>query len=65
MDYVNGRACKMAVYIENGRLLINDSWYDHTDEQYKKLLNYFGISVKIESEHGVACNCEECRRGIK
>lgn len=32
MDYVHGRSCKMVVFREDdGRLMISDSWYDHTD----------------------------------
>jgi len=61
MDYVSGRACKMTVYRENGNLLINDNWYDHTDEQYKELLETFNIKLETIKEHGPACNCITCR----
>ena len=39
MDYVKGRACKMIVFRKNNKLLIQDSWYDHTDNQLKELLS--------------------------
>ena len=61
MDYVNGRACKMSVNRKGEKLFIGDSWYDHTNEQFKQLLNHFNIKLEKESEHGLACNCEECR----
>ncbi len=38
MDYVNGRSCKMTVYKVNDKLFINDSWFDHSDEQLNILL---------------------------
>ena len=66
MDYVDGRACKMNVREENGKLVINDSWYDHTDSQLKQLLETFGkeglIEASAPAEHGVACNCAECKK---
>ena len=62
MDYVHGRACKFHVTRRDGKLFIPDSWYDHTDEQYKKLLYSFGIAIpEKEAPHGCACNCENCR----
>lgn len=42
MDYVRGRACKMTVWKENGKLLIVDNWYDHSDLQFEALLKKFG-----------------------
>ena len=45
MDYVNGRACKMNILKERdtGKWIIRDEWYDHSEEQYKELLDYFNI----------------------
>ena len=48
MDYVNGRQCKMSVYVfcEKGmedKFGIRDSWYDHTDRQLKELLDHLGV----------------------
>jgi len=62
MDYVRGRACKMHVYVNGGKWFIDDSWYDHTDRVYEKLLSEFGIKrTPEECEHGVACNCIDCQ----
>lgn len=61
MDYVRGRACKMTVWKEEGRLVINDNWYDHTDRILDMLLKEFGFSRKIEQEHGCACGCIDCQ----
>lgn len=65
MDYVGGRACKMHVSQREGKLLIADTWYDHTDEQYEKLLSRFGLTRSGESKHGTACNCEKCQPGAR
>jgi hypothetical protein len=61
MDYVDGRACKITVFRKGDKLEICDSWYDHTDEQLKKLLEAFDIKFEAASEHGCACNCAKCR----
>jgi hypothetical protein len=61
MDYVSGRACKMVVWEKDGKLIISDSWYDHTDKQLKQLLSEFKIKAETISEHGCACNCADCR----
>ena len=62
MDYVNGRAVKLTVREEkNGTLSLPDSWYDHTDEQYQKLLSSVDLEFSKSSEHGCACNCSNCR----
>lgn len=61
MDYVKGRACKMHVRRENGKLTIPDTWYDHTDRIYQQLLDHFGIQKSINKEHGCACNCIDCQ----
>ena len=64
MDYVLGRACKMHVHNRDGRLMINDSWFDHSDAQFDELLEHVGITPKAGSavsDHGPACNCDDCR----
>jgi hypothetical protein len=62
MDYMHGRACKMFVTKSDGKWLLPDRWYDHTDKQYKELLQTFGIELPIDAEHGCACNCVDCQR---
>lgn len=46
LDYVHGRACKLTVLkcTKTGRLFIYDSWYDHNEEDLKKLLEAVGIT---------------------
>ena len=61
MDYVKGRACKMMVCKKEDKLLIGNSWYDHTDSQLQELLNHFNITIPKLREHSVCCNCVECR----
>ena len=60
MDYVHGRACKFNVYEENGQRSIPDNWYDHTDAEYKELLNAFGIEIPSDKDHGISCACPDC-----
>lgn len=60
MDYVRGRACKMHLSQRDGKLMAPESWYDHTDDQYERLLSEFGFSWEKGAEHGTACNCSEC-----
>jgi hypothetical protein len=38
MDYVKGRACKFSVHREDGRLYINNRWFDHSDADLAELL---------------------------
>ena len=38
MDYVKGRACKFNIFKKEGKLLINDDWFDHSPEQLEQLL---------------------------
>ena len=38
MDYIKGRAVKLAVAKEGDKLFIPDSWYDHSEEQLQELL---------------------------
>lgn len=46
MDYVKGRQCKMTVFRDaDGNLSINDSWYDHSDSQLRRLLEAIGVQV--------------------
>ncbi len=61
MDYVHGRACKMHVTRENGKLTISDTWYDHTDRIHQQLLEHFNIEISADEEHGCACNCIDCQ----
>jgi hypothetical protein len=65
MDYIAGRACKMTVLRKGKNLEIHDTWYDHTDDQLKKLLSHFNISITASSEHGIACNCINCQQKRK
>jgi len=62
MDYINGRACKFNVWKKDGKLYINNSWYDHTDNQLQQLLAHFNIKIKITREHNIACNCIKCQQ---
>jgi len=66
MDYVDGRACKMNVFKKDGKLVINDSWYDHTDAQLQTLLETFGkgdlVKGSSAAEHSPACNCVDCQK---
>lgn len=52
MEYVKGRACKIAVWrdIDTGNLHIQDTWYDHTYEQFKQLLAEFGIDLPVPAD---------------
>ena len=66
MDYVHGRACKMTVYKkgegEGEDIYIHDSWYDHTDKQFKSLLSKFNIELNTDgAKHSKACNCNDYR----
>ncbi len=64
MDYVMGRACKMHVWKDGDKLFIDDSWYDHTDEQFTQLLATFNISEPEKKEHNCSCNCVKCQGGL-
>lgn len=62
MDYVRGRACKMHVRRDGEKLVLPDTWYDHTDRIYDELLAKFGFSRKpADDSHGCACNCMDCQ----
>lgn len=38
MDYVKGRCCKMTVFREGGKLLMQDKWFDHSDADLATLI---------------------------
>ena len=65
LDYVRGRACKMAIFRKENRLYISVPWYDHTDKQLEKLLKSVWPKnktfPKLKEEHGICCNCLECQ----
>lgn len=45
MDYVHGRQCKMTVFrSDDGRLTIDNNWFDHTEPQFDELLKRCGIN---------------------
>lgn len=55
MDYVHGRACKMGVSEKDGKLLINDRWFDHSEHALNELLRRQGLdkadrTIEINSE---------------
>ena len=65
MDYVKGRSCKMRARLEDGKLLIANKWYDHTDVQLTELLDHVGIQYiadPITNKHNCACECRDCIR---
>ena len=62
MDYVKGRCCKMTIWEEDGKRYTSKAWYDHTDTQLRDLLKLFDIDLWSNSEHGVACHCDDCRK---
>lgn len=50
MDYVNGRAVKLYVFRgDNGKLVIGDSWYDHTDAELDELCEAIGAVKPVRS----------------
>jgi len=64
LDYVNGRQCKIATRLKEGKLVINDTWRDHTDAQFSQLLKHVGIDTATgtkREEHGGYCACGDCR----
>lgn len=63
MDYVNGRSCKMTVFRREGRLFIDNRWYDHSTAQLKELLSKIGVSPDaVETARAKeAAYCEQCR----
>lgn len=73
MDYVSGRACKMYTRIQDGRKVINDRWFDHSDDQFAELLEHIGLGEDVPAgssapqHNSDGCNCDDCRhkRGLK
>ncbi len=47
MDYVHGRACKMTVWRDDGKLWINNTWYDHGPSLLTELLKRIGVSAEV------------------
>lgn len=46
LDYVAGRGCKMHVRRDDeGRLWIDERWYDHSSDQLKELLTRVGVAI--------------------
>lgn len=43
MDYVNGRACKLTVFRYEGKLLIRNNWFDHSEDDLIELLDRIGF----------------------
>jgi len=43
-DYVRGRACKMTAFRNGDKIEIDDSWYDHSQQQLDELLSRHGIA---------------------
>lgn len=43
LDYVAGRAVKLTVTRHDGRLFVPESWFDHTESQYRQLLAHVGV----------------------
>lgn len=45
MDYVHGRSIKMTVYRDDdGKLYMENRWYDHSDDELENLLKQIGLS---------------------
>ena len=61
MDYVHGRACKMTVRKDGEKLFIDNTWYDHTDDQFKELLSRHNIQIEKTRNHGFSCACSDCK----
>ena len=62
MDYVHGRSIKLTVSKKGDKLFLKDNWYDHTDYQYRELLESVGVTAPVPTKHNVSCNCIECAR---
>ena len=54
MDYVHGRACKMTVWREDGKLYIRDTWYDHGPSLLRELLKRIGVEAQVSERSNVA-----------
>ena len=51
----------MVVHQKEGKLYINNNWYDHTDIQLDALLEAFGKRNVKNRKHNIACNCVDCQ----
>lgn len=55
LDYVQGRAVKMHVARdEEGRLSIDNAWFDHSDRQLEKLLEHVEIAPAVIEQARIA-----------
>ena len=45
LDYVRGRACKLTVFKEKGKLFIRKRWFDHSEKDLKVLLKEINIDT--------------------
>lgn len=45
LDYVAGRAIKFTVFRQDGKLLVDRRWYDHSESQYRDLLSRAGVAL--------------------
>lgn len=52
LDYVAGRAVKMAIYEEGGKLYMERRWFDHTVEDMRTLLKECGLDPKEADARG-------------
>lgn len=43
MDYILGRAVKLTIYQELSHFYIQNSWYDHSEDDLQELLNRIGV----------------------
>lgn len=43
MDYVRGRAVKLTVFRKDGKLLILNKWFDHSESDLEELLSRIGV----------------------
>lgn len=48
MDYVLGRAVKMTVFRDGGKMFIHNNWYDHSGGQLRDLLTAIGMADKAD-----------------
>jgi len=62
MDSIRGVPCKMGAYRNpDGKIHIENTWYDHTDEQFKAILDRFNIEYGELAPHRSTCNCLDCQ----
>jgi len=71
LDYVKGRGVKLVVFRRDGRLEIQDAWYDHTTAQLTALLACVrpaAVTPEVgTAAHSLSCECSVCdrRRSIR